>query len=137
MLVTAAGGVPVHAVLYPAPRNEGALVAEVMAGAPAPPRPAGARPVPLLADKMYDGDNWRDALLALGYDLVCPHRRNRVRPVRQDGRKLRRHRRRWLVERTIAWLKNERRLVVRHERKAEMYLALVQLKCALICLAHF
>ena len=137
MLVAARGGLPVHAELHEAQRNEGALVAGVMGRVAAPPRRRNARPVPLLADRMYDGDNWRDQLLALGYDLVCPHRRNRVRPVRQDRRKLRRHRRRWAIERTFAWLKAERRLAVRHERKPELYLALFQLKCALICLGQF
>lgn len=136
-MLVAAGGVPVHAELHEAQRNEGALVAGVMGRTEVPPRRPNARPVPLLADRMYDGDNWRDALWRLGYDLVCPHRCNRVRPVRQDGRKLRRHRRRWAIERTFAWLKAERRLCVRHERKPELFLALVQLKCALICLAHF
>ena len=136
-MLVAAAGVPVHAELHEAQRNEGALVAGVMGRVAAPPRHPNARPVPLLADRMYDGDDWRDALLALGYDLVCPHRRNRVRPVRQDGRKLRRHRRRWAVERTFAWLKAERRLATRHERRPELYLALFQLKCALLRLARF
>ena len=135
--MSAEGGLPVHVELHEAQRNEGALVAGVMGRAAAPPRPAGAKPVPLLADRMYDGDNWRADLWTLGYDLVCPHRRNRVRPVKQDRRKLRRHRRRWAVERTFAWIKAERRLCVRHERRPELFLALIQLKCALICLARF
>ena len=137
MLVTAEDGVPVHAALYPAQRNEGAVVAEVMAGVPAPPR-AGRRL--LLADRMYDGDNWRDALAALpggGYELVCRHRRNRVRPKRQDGRVARRLRRRWAVERTFAWLKAFRGVAVRHARRADLYLAAVRLTCALICLRYF
>src|SRR5262249_5177050 len=46
-------------------------------------------------------------------ELICPHRRNRTRPAMQDGRSLRRYRHRWIVERTIAWLSNFRRLVVR------------------------
>ena len=33
----------------------------------------------------------------------------------QDGRKLRRYRRRWKIERTIAWISSFRRLIVRHE----------------------
>ena len=137
MLVAGEGGLPVHAALYPSQRNEGAIAAEVMAGVPAPPREPNAKLVPLLADKMYDGDNWRDDLLGLGYDLVCPHRKNRVRPKRQDGRKLRRYKRRWKIERTFAWIKAERRLCLRHERKPELFLGLVQLTCALVCLRHF
>jgi transposase len=65
---------------------------------------------------------------------VVPHRRNRQRPPTQDGRKLRRYRRRWKVERTFAWLGNFRRLVVRWERHLTMYLAFFHLACLLITL---
>jgi putative transposase len=37
----------------------------------------------------------------------------------QDGRELRRYRRRWKVERTFAWLLRNRRLVVDYERKVQ------------------
>ena len=52
----------------------------------------------------------------------------------QDGRRLRRYRRRWLVERTHAWLQNYRRVLVRYERLAALYLGFVHLACALIVL---
>lgn len=70
-----------------------------------------------------------------GIDLVAPHLRTRKRRY-QDGRKLRRYRRRWIVERTNAWLLNFRRLVVRYERKLELYRAFVYIACALIALRH-
>ena len=136
MLVTAEGGVPVHAAIYPGQRNEGAVVAEVMAGAPAAPRPAARRPF-LPADRMYDGDDWRDRLAGLGYELVCRHRGNRVRPVRQDGRKARRLKRRWAVERTFAWIKACRGIATRYARRADLYLAAIRLVATLICLRYF
>ncbi len=40
--------------------------------------------------------------------------------------------RRWVVERTLAWLNRCRGLLVRYERKAENYLGLVQWACALL-----
>jgi putative transposase len=40
--------------------------------------------------------------------------------------------RRWVVERTIAWLNRCRGILVRYEKKAENYLAVVQLACALL-----
>jgi hypothetical protein len=52
----------------------------------------------------------------------------------QDGRVLRRYRRRWKVERTFAWLQNFRRLVTRYERKASMFLAFVHVACLFITL---
>lgn len=62
---------------------------------------------------------------------------NRKRPKTQDGRKLRRYKRRWKVERLFAWLHNFRRLVVRYERRSENYLGFVQLGCAVTLLRHF
>lgn len=40
---------------------------------------------------------------------------------------------RWVVERTIAWLHQFRRLRVRYERLAEVHEAFMSLACALIC----
>ncbi|WP_152454415.1 transposase [Microbulbifer sp. THAF38] len=77
----------------------------------------------LVYDKAADSDPLRDSLLSRGIDLICPHRRNRKKVSRQDGRKLRRYTRRWKVKRTFAWLGNYRRLVVRWERYLSTYRA--------------
>lgn len=90
--------------------------------------------LPVVYDRAADSDPLRDRLAKRGFDLVCPHRSNRRKPKRQDGRKLRRYRRRWLIERTIAWLLNFRRLVVRYERKLKMFKAFVHVACVLITL---
>lgn len=55
----------------------------------------------------------------------------------QNGRKLRRYKRRWNVERLFAWLGNFRRLVVRYERAAENYLGFVRLVCMVPLLRYF
>ena len=96
--------------------------------------PAG---VPVVADKGYDSDPLRQRLAAAGFVLVSPHRANRTRPPTSDGRRLRRYRRRWLVERTNAWLQNFRRVVTRWERFSYVYHGFVQLACALIALSRF
>lgn len=72
-------------------------------------------------DKAADCDALRDRLAERGVDLITPHRKNRVRPKKQDGRKLRRYRRRWTIERTVSWLHDFRRLVVRHEFYSSIY----------------
>ena len=90
----------------------------------------------LVYDKAADSDALRGRLAERGVELICPHRRNRVRRPLQDGRSLRRYRRRWIIERTIAWLGNWRRLIVRHERYPEMYLAFVHLACAMMVLSR-
>jgi transposase len=59
---------------------------------------------------------------------------DRRSPRTQDGRPLRRYRRRWKIERLFAWFQNFRRLVVRYERYAENFLAMLHLDCCLILL---
>ena len=54
----------------------------------------------------------------------------------QDGRPMRRYRRRWHIERLFAWFHNHRRTVVRWEYYAENFLAMVKLVCARILLRH-
>jgi transposase len=59
----------------------------------------------LIGDRAYDSDGLDDRLMRVrGVDMIAPHRRNRKKPCTQDGRKLRRYKRRWKVERTFAWL---------------------------------
>ena len=88
----------------------------------------------LIYDKAADSDPLRRRLQRRGTDLIVPHRDNRVKRPMQDGRKLRRYCRRWKIERTFAWIQNFRRLVVRYERKIEMFDAFLQLGCTIIAL---
>jgi transposase len=92
------------------------------------------KPERIIADKAYDSDPLRLRLAKRHIELIVPHRRNRKKPQTQDGRKLRRYRRRWKVERTFAWLGNFRRLLMRWERHLKMYLAFFHLACLLITL---
>ena len=95
------------------------------------------RPKRLIGDKAYDSDPLRKRLNHLKIDLIVPHRSNRKKPKTQDGRKLRRYKRRWIVERTISWIGNFRRLLVRNERKIEIYRAFFHLACLVIVLKRF
>jgi transposase len=92
------------------------------------------RPLRLILDRGYDSDPLREDLLARDILMICPHRRRRKAPPFNDGRHLRRYRKRWKVERTIAWLGNFRRLTVRYDRHLESYRAFFQIACALITL---
>jgi transposase len=76
----------------------------------------------------------RKRLQRRGIELIVPHKRNRIRPPTQDGRALRRYRHRWTVERTIAWLGNFRRLVVRWDRSTTIYEAFFHIACFMIVL---
>ena len=72
-------------------------------------------PTRLIGDQAYDSAPLDMALAAVGIAMLAPHRGNRKRPKTQDGRPLRRYKRRWKVERLFAWLQTFRRVLVRHE----------------------
>ena len=94
------------------------------------------RPERLIGDRAYDSDPLDASLRERGIEMIAPHRRNRKRPKTQDGRKLRRYKRRWKIERLFAWLSNFRRLVVRYERRVENYLGFVHMGCIVILLRY-
>ena len=95
------------------------------------------KPRRLIYDAAADSDPLRERLRRRGIDLICPHRKNRKKAATQDGRKLRRYRHRWGVERSISWLQDFRRLVTRYEYHAHLFHGLVQLACMLIVLGRF
>ena len=66
--------------------------------------------------------------------MSAPHRSNRVRKKTQDGRRLRRYERRWIVERFFAWIWWQRRLLVRWEYHPANFPGFVQLAALCILL---
>jgi transposase len=94
-------------------------------------------PERMIGDRAYDSDPLDQRIYQrYGVQLIAPHKFVRVATVTQDGRVLRRYRRRWKVERLFAWLHNFRRTVIRWEYYPENFLGMVQLACALILLRH-
>jgi transposase len=92
------------------------------------------RPERLLADRGYDSNPLRARLARRGIEPIIPARANHQRATHQDGRTLRRYRRRWMVERTFAWLGHVRHLVVRYERRITVYAGFFHLASALLTL---
>ena len=93
-------------------------------------------PARLIGDKAYDSDPLDEKLATqYGIEMISPNRRGR-RQNTQDGRPLRRYRRRWKVERLFAWMHNFRRLVTRWEYHVENFLGFVQLACLHMMLRH-
>jgi transposase len=132
MLLADGGGLPLAAEVHSASPAEVRLIEPLLAK-----RVLRRRPRRLIYDKAADCDSLRVRLARRGIDLICPHRRNRTRPKLQDGRKLRRYKRRWKIERSISWLLNFRRLVVRYEHHAHLFLGFVQLACLYTILRRF
>jgi len=95
-----------------------------------------AKPENLIGDKAYDSDQLDEQLRREGIEMIAPHRGTRKRKT-QDGRRLRRYERRWIVERFFAWLQWRRRLLVRWEFYPRNFLGFVQLAAICILLRHF
>jgi len=93
-----------------------------------------SQPLRLIADRGYDSNAARALLVKRAIEPIIPRRRTNLVATHQDGRKLRRYKRRWIIERTNSWLQNFRRLVVRYERAVKNFEALVHMACALMTL---
>jgi transposase len=140
MVVADGKSVPLGIQLAAASPNEVTLIESTLERVAVPRKGRGRprkNPKRLIYDKAADSDALRDRLKKRGIELICPHRKNRKKPKRQDGRKLRRYKRRWKIERSIAWIANFRRLVVRYERKITMFYAFVHVACLLIAVRQF
>ena len=86
----------------------------------------------LCLDKGFDNPTGREAARSGGH---VPH----IRRIGEDAAAakaaagVKGHKpRRWVVERTIAWLNKCRAILVRYDKQARNYLGLVQLACALL-----
>ena len=95
------------------------------------------KPARLIGDKAYDSDPLDNQLKEQGIEMIAPHKQNRKKPKTQDGRSLRRYKRRWKVERFFGWLQNFRRVATRFDYKAENYLGFVHLGCIVILLRTY
>jgi transposase len=116
MVVVDGNGVPRGVSVAVASPAELQLAEQTLASVSVPrggPGRLRSKPDRVVADRGYDRDPLRERLAQKGIEWISPHRSNRVRPRTQDGRALRRYRRRWIVERAFAWLGNFRRLIVR------------------------
>ena len=82
------------------------------------------------ADKGYDADTFRQALLNRGYLPMIGYRKHRKEKINttEVANFFRIVRKRWVVERTFAWLKRKcRRLLMRWERLANLWEAFSKL----------
>jgi transposase len=131
MAIADARGLPIAIGLASGPCHEAPLVEATLGR-----RFVRGRLLRLIGDKAYDSERLDAALRKRGIDMIAPNKVNR-KLQSQDRRKLRRYKRRWLIERVFAWLMRSRRLVIRYEHKAENFLGFLELACALILLRRF
>jgi transposase len=121
-------GTPLAFRLTGANRHDSTVFEDLIDAVPPIKRPSGqrrSRPAKLHADKAYDIPRCRRALRT---------RHIRVRIARkgiEPSDRLGRHR--WVVERTLAWVGQFRRLTIRYERRQDIHEAFLSLGCSLIC----
>ena len=128
VLVDADGG-PLGAVIAAAKVNDHLLLRETIAAIVVErPEPTAEEPQHLSLDGGYNNPTGRAAAAEAGY---IPHIHVGGEVVKPPDRKPGYKPRRWVVERTLAWLSKCRGLLVRYDKKDTNYLGLIQLACAL------
>lgn len=99
-------------------------------------RPASTAEAPqhLCLDKGYDNVPAEAVVLEAGY---VPHIRH-IGEEKQDEQGQKTHpARRWVVERTFAWLSRCRAIFVRYDKRADRYLAMIKLASGLLWFRHW
>ena len=128
-MITDANGTPLACLLTSANAHDVTQLLPLVEAIPAIRGVVGRprrRPTVLLADRGYDSQAHRQALRTLGIRPLIARRKT------THGSGL--GSQRWVVERTLSWLRQHRRLRIRYERTAEMHEAVLSLACSLICL---
>jgi transposase len=127
-VVSDRNGTPLAALVTGANRHDSIVFEDLIDAIPTIKRPRGRprkRPAKLHADKAYDIPRCRRFL----------HRRRITVRIARKGidasARLGRHR--WVIERTLSWLNQFRRLTVRYERRQDIHEAFLSLGCSLLC----
>lgn len=131
-LLSEAHGLPIAVVVTGANRHDMTQVEAVLESMPLKLSTDRENPQHFCADKGYDFDTVRT--LIDSYDYV-DHIKSRAEE--RDSASIAGYRaRRWVCERTHSWMNRFRRICIRWEKKADNYLALLHLVCALIVWRH-
>jgi putative transposase len=122
--------VPVGAVIDGANRNDFKLTRQTIESIPVEhPEPTPEEPQGMCLDKDYDRGEVRAILKEFGFTA---HIRARGEEAQAIKRKAGYKARRWVVERTHSWLNRFRAILIRWNKKAANYLALLHLAFSII-----
>lgn len=126
MLIVEEHGLPIGVGVFSGNHHEAGLTEATINSLAYAPKPRN-----LLGDTAYSSKPlthrvWR----RWGIRLTATPKRHYVNFF-HDGRRFRRIKRRWKVERTMAWLRSYRRIDTRYDVKAENYLGFVELACCM------
>jgi transposase len=131
MVLVDGQGLPLGVRLERASTGEARLAEATLAEVRVPHRKGRPRQKPKrgIADRAYDSDPLRERLEKRGIDHIVPYRKNSRHRRYEDGRKLRRYKRRWIIERTNARFAQFRRVLILHEHRLSTYRAFSYLAC--------
>jgi transposase len=127
-VLTDAGGIPLSATVTGANAHDVTQLKPLVQSIPPVRGRRGRprrRPKKLQGDRAYDSEAHRQWLRSQGITPVLARRRTK----HGSGLGVTR----WVVERTLSWLHQFRRLRVRYERRADIHEAFVWLACSMIC----
>lgn len=121
---------PIGLAVEGANRNDFKMMKATLESIPVKrPKPTRKKPQGLCLDKGYDYDEARGLADAFWYTAHIRARGEEAQAIKHEaGFKARR----WVVERTHSWMNRFRRILTRWEKKAENYLGLLHLVCAII-----
>jgi putative transposase len=125
-----ASGVPVGLAVAGANKNDFKMFVETLMSSPVErPTPSAAHPQHLCLDKGYDFEGVRGLAAAFGFVAHIRARGEEApAPEAKPGQKARR----WVVERTHAWMNRFRSLLIRWAKKPGNYLGMLHFVCGLI-----
>jgi transposase len=141
MVATDGAGIPLATLIDSASASEYNLIFPTLDTISIEKRPQHPikRTKTLIADRGYDAAWVRDELRARGITPYIPKRRRRGQTDEPKyNQKIKPfYATRFIVERTISWLGNFRRILIRWEKYTSTYLGFLHLACIMICLRRF
>lgn len=127
--MTDGNGVPIGIAISGANTHDMRLTEETLDSVPIKAPDPDIAAQNLCLDKGYDYEDVRTTVAEFGYTAHIPIRGTES----QQRRYIPEYRaRRWVVERTHSWMNRFRRLLIRWEKKADNYLAMIHFACAYI-----
>lgn len=130
-MIVDSGGIPLACTLTAANAHDVTQLKPLVEAIPPVGGKVGrprCRPDKLFGDRAYHSDPHREWLWAKGIEPFLADR------YAEHGSGLGIYR--WVVERTISWLHQFRRLRIRFERRDDIHQAFLSLACAIICWRH-
>ncbi len=129
-LLTEAKGIPLAMAVDGANRHDVKLFKETLNNLEVKrPKPTKNKQQGLCLDKAYYSDEVRALAEEFGFTAHIRSRGEEAQEIKKEaGKKARR----WVVERTHSWLNRFRGILIRWNKKAETYIAMLHLACAII-----